>query len=778
MAKGKMSIIKSTVLLPFVSLLTILVCGGSVGVYWQQDSHNQQQWHNVANDIQDTMKLVQQADAVLMSAAASAIQRVEAVRNAYLQRDRSALYRLVQELFQELNVSSRITHFYFHQPDRINFMRVHQPDRHGDLISRHTLRMAQQSGQAVTGLEMGPLGTLALRCVVPWYHERQLIGFVEIGKEIDQELSVIAAIHQVDLHLLVDKKQLNRSDWQVGQQMLGKQTDWDAFDHHVLIHTTATDAPHPRLLPFLSAASTGLQRLHDRSIDYSHFNIISRPLANVVGQEIATLVAVQDVTSQVRQSRRAVALVLVLGLVSAAGLTLLGWRLLERLERKLNEAEERESAERQRHEQTILASENLFRSITASAQDAMIMVDDTESITLWNRSATRIFQYDEQEAIGSNLHDLIAPARFLEVARIGFQQFVASGTGNLIGRTIELWGRRKNGEEFPFELSTAAVLRDGHWHAVGILRDISQRKQAEQQLKLGFSVIEHAAEGIIITSTDGIIQMVNPAVSRITGFSVEDLVGHSPRLLRSGRHRDAFYQEMWQTIKAEGIWRGEIWNRRKSGESYPEWLSISAIFDSHGTITNYVGIFSDITQRKQFEGQLERLAFYDALTAIPNRMLFSQSLVQAIREAQRRNEIVAVLYFDLDLFKRVNDTHGHAIGDMLLQETAQRLLSVLPRKEDLVARLGGDEFAVILRAIQQPADAAQVAEKIIEVLTQPFYLHDIECRIGASIGISHFPAQSTEPDRLVEMADAAMYRSKKGGRNRYHFYDSWAVTKG
>jgi diguanylate cyclase (GGDEF)-like protein/PAS domain S-box-containing protein len=298
---------------------------------------------------------------------------------------------------------------------------------------------------------------------------------------------------------------------------------------------------------------------------------------------------------------------------------------------------------------------------------------------------------------------------------------------------------------------------------------IIERKEAEQRQKLGNSVIKHSQEGIIITDTQVNIQMVNPAFSKITGYESGDVIGQNPSLLQSGRHDEEFYNQMWQSIHEADTWSGEVWSRRKSGDIYPEWISISAIKDGRGKVTNYVGILSDITERKAFEKQLKDLAFYDSLTGIPNRTLFNERLLQALKEAARHEQKLAVFFLDLDFFKQVNDTYGHKIGDMLLQEVSKRLLSLL-REEDTVARLGGDEFAIILRTAESPEVAGLIATKIIELLTEPFILSGRECQIGTSIGISIFPEQATEPETLVKFADMAMYLAKKGGRNCYKFY--------
>ena len=292
----------------------------------------------------------------------------------------------------------------------------------------------------------------------------------------------------------------------------------------------------------------------------------------------------------------------------------------------------------------------------------------------------------------------------------------------------------------------------------------------EKRLRLGVNVIQHARQGIMITGADNIIEMVNPAFSQITGYDRTEAIGNKPSLLKSGRHDQAFYKDLWTTLQRDGHWDGEIWNRRKNGEIYPERLHISAIYDTQQQLSHYVAIFSDISLYKESEEQLERMAFFDPLTGIANRLLFRERLTQSLKELERvPDQKIGVLFLDLDHFKEVNDTYGHQTGDQLLQLVASRLTSIV-RKEDTVSRLGGDEFGIILNHIPHTSVASLVAEKIIENLSQPLQINEASCQIGVSIGITFSPDQSNDPTELISQADFAMYQAKKGGRNRANIF--------
>ena len=303
----------------------------------------------------------------------------------------------------------------------------------------------------------------------------------------------------------------------------------------------------------------------------------------------------------------------------------------------------------------------------------------------------------------------------------------------------------------------------------GVLLQCARSMLSEAERGLSAAVFENSSDAIMVSDHDNRVISVNPAFCEITGYLREEVIGKNPGMLSAGRQPREFYQEMWNCLRGSGRWDGEIWNRRKSGEIYPEWLSISTVKNQQGETTHYVGIFSDITERKQAEERVRHLAHYDALTDLPNRTLFHDRLQQALIQAQRSHDQVAVMFIDLDRFKIINDTLGHNVGDLLLQAVAQRLTNCV-RQGDTVCRQGGDEFVILLPQISHAEDAALVAQKILESVNRPFVLDGHELHIGASIGISFFPADGVDTETLMKNADVAMYRAKELGRNNYQFY--------
>lgn len=309
------------------------------------------------------------------------------------------------------------------------------------------------------------------------------------------------------------------------------------------------------------------------------------------------------------------------------------------------------------------------------------------------------------------------------------------------------------------------------------VNDLVDALQSEnKRLDLFAQVFHNSGEAIAITDGERNIIAVNASFVEVTGYAVEEVLGKNPRMLSSGKQSKEFYQGMWHSINDTGRWEGEIWNRRKNGEIFPEWQSIAAIRDGDGRVINYISIFHDITQNKEAERYFQYLAHYDSLTQLPNRTLFGDRLQQALATAKRNGQKVALLFLDLDHFKNVNDTLGHLSGDWLLQSVAERLRSCV-RETDTVCRQGGDEFLVLLSEIDGAEHAAQVAQKIIKAMSAPHLIAKKDMIITFSIGISLYPGDSDDALTMIEHADAAMYQAKAKGRNNFQVYSPIPAAK-
>lgn len=292
------------------------------------------------------------------------------------------------------------------------------------------------------------------------------------------------------------------------------------------------------------------------------------------------------------------------------------------------------------------------------------------------------------------------------------------------------------------------------------------------ELQLSATIFESASEGIVVTDRDNRIMTVNPAFTATTGYSISEVVGKNPSILSSRKQNKEFYEQMWNNLNNIGHWDGELWNKRKNGEHYAEWLSIKVVFNEDDSKRIHLAIFSDITEKKQADEIIWKQANYDLLTKLPNRQLFSDRLEHEIKIAHRTNRSLALLFIDIDHFKQVNDTLGHDIGDLLLIKATERI-SASVRESDTVARMGGDEFTAILPQIDSPEDAYRVVRAIIEKLAQPFDLNGNTVTISASIGLAIYPKDAMDGKELLQNADKAMYDAKREGRNRFCSYQQF-----
>lgn len=385
-----------------------------------------------------------------------------------------------------------------------------------------------------------------------------------------------------------------------------------------------------------------------------------------------------------------------------------------------------------------------------------------------NHKLESLLCYDSDELSGLPFYT-IYPNRqeYQQMAQRAYQRLSLGEEYNAQNRM-----RTKGGNTFWARMVGKAVnANDLEQGSIWLIEDITVQKKAEQDLRLTAAVFETSANGIFVTNSQNKIVRVNPAFSKITGYSANEVYGKSSSCLASGQHNQNFYQQMWDSVNKTGHWQGEIWNRKKKGEVYVAWLSISTITNEHCELVQYMAILTDISSLQENIEKVRYLANYDSLTRLPNRLLFHDKLLQAKTRAKRHKKLFALLFIDLDGFKPVNDNLGHALGDQLLQSVAERLQSSV-RETDTVARIGGDEFTVILNTLRTALDAGNVAGSIVQCLQQPFQVAGHEIEISASIGISVYPGDSKEIDTLVQYADTAMYQAKHAGKGCYRFYQA------
>ncbi|WP_207460409.1 EAL domain-containing protein [Azospirillum sp. SYSU D00513] len=416
-----------------------------------------------------------------------------------------------------------------------------------------------------------------------------------------------------------------------------------------------------------------------------------------------------------------------------------------------------------RYQTSARVSDRMLRERARQLYLANFFVDHVSEIVVLADADLRIAYVNTfgAQALGAPAEELIGREADL------LADFAAQG--DAAREQYETVYRTRDGRLLELEVTASRIAYEGDVYCCAIARDISARKRAEWELRLSAKVFDNAAEGIIVTNERNRIVAVNDAFCRITGYSREEVIGEDPGILGSGREEAGFFAEMWAQLDGGGQWEGEIWNRRKSGETYLEWLSIQAVRNEAGEVVNFIAVFSDITESRAQEERIRHLAQYDFLTNLPNRFLLRDRLERALAIAERHGTRVALLFVDLDRFKTINDSLGHAIGDRLLCEVGERLLETV-RSSDTVSRQGGDEFVILINDVATAEAAGTVARKILRALAHPFAIAGHDLQISPSIGIAVYPEDGTAIDTLLKNADIAMYAAKEAGRANYQFF--------
>jgi diguanylate cyclase (GGDEF)-like protein/PAS domain S-box-containing protein len=446
-------------------------------------------------------------------------------------------------------------------------------------------------------------------------------------------------------------------------------------------------------------------------------------------------------------------------LVSSAGLLFV---VLDRMSRQA------EAVAAGRAREMLRTAEACLDTIMDSLVDGLVVADQGGTIRQVNPTFTRLFGYSSEEAVGEPIEGLLAEPH-AGALRQRWRSHVEDGREALLNSRMEVVARRRDGTPFPAELSLAEMDQNGERRFVVMIHDITARRKAASRLDVAEKVLECTKEGVMVTDRRGTMLWVNQAFCRISGYERDEVLGRNAGLLKSGLQGADFYAAMWSAIREHGTWEGEMWNRRKDGEAYPEWLSIRAIADESGQITRYVGVFSDISRHKQAEETIRTLTYYDPVTRLPNRHLFNDRLTQSLERALRSDSKAALVMIGLDRFKQINETLGHQTGDLLLRAVAERLEAAL-RGEDTVARLRGDTFCCLLGDLTHDHDVHPVLSRLIDSFGTLFQVAGQEVFISGAVGIAMFPVDGNDPDDLVRKAETAMNRSKEMADHTYQFY--------
>lgn len=406
----------------------------------------------------------------------------------------------------------------------------------------------------------------------------------------------------------------------------------------------------------------------------------------------------------------------------------------------------------------------VYKSIFASSPDGILVVSNAGNILMANPAAEKLFGYEQSGLAGHSIDDLM-PTDMAARHKGYLEKYQANPQPRPMGRMNKISGRHRSGSLFPIDVMLTQVDHYGESATLCIIRDIADRLEAERKLHLANTVFQTMQEALAVTDLDGRILMVNPAFELVTEYSEAEVLGQHLSVMHSDKHDEDFYRQKWNQIRYNGEWAGEIWNRRKGGEIYQEWLSISTIRGSDGKPVQYLVVGVDMTRMNHAETPNERLAHYDLLTGLPNRLLFHSRLQKTFEYAHREQKNFAILFLDLDGFKQVNDQLGHAAGDLLLVEIARRLLHER-RETDTVARFGGDEFVIALESADGPY-IQHISENLIRAVAEPVELAGFgQVRVGLSLGWASYPEDGTDLETLLHKADTALYHAKRSGRGR------------
>ncbi|SDU35606.1 putative bifunctional diguanylate cyclase/phosphodiesterase [Halopseudomonas salegens] len=424
---------------------------------------------------------------------------------------------------------------------------------------------------------------------------------------------------------------------------------------------------------------------------------------------------------------------------------------------------------RRQQERELRISEQRFELALAGSQDGVWDWHLNSDQVHFSRQCRVMlgFPADSQADLGGKWASLLHPEDSA-AAKQALRDHLAGRTS----RFQHVHRLRHQHEGYRWFEASGRALRDPTgkpWRILGTLRDVTAQKESEERLRQAAVVFDSTTEGVVITNAHNQILNVNQAFCQITGYSADEAIGAKPNLLKSGWHDASFYQAMWQSLEHEGNWQGEVWNRRKNGEIYPQWQTINSVRDADGKLTHYVAVFADISKIKRSEQEIDFLAHNDPLTRLPNRLLLNERLENAIQRAKRQNEKVGLIFIDLDRFKAVNDSLGHSAGDELLRAAAMRMLA-RSREQDTLARLGGDEFVLLVDDIQATDALIPVAKRLLACFDKPFDIDQQALHLTVSLGISLFPDDASDARSLLTNADTALTLAKDNGRNTYAFY--------
>ncbi|MFA6242902.1 MAG: PAS domain S-box protein, partial [Candidatus Hydrogenedentales bacterium] len=561
--------------------------------YFRGDSYRDMQ--SLSNRVHGAWNSCVAAEIQLLRTQIDRITEDPALMEAWHKRDRAALAVVAEPLLERLKQAYGISHLQFMESDRRSFLRADRPEARGDLIDRHTLCAAQRTGADSWGVEPGEVGFFTLRYVRALKSEGDKPGFLEVGIELDHLVQKLSGELNLNLITLIRKERTTKETFEAGREAFGYSGQWETYPDYVVANQTLATIPR-EVEHWLTSAPKGAAESHVLRIPWyeltSSHSVVQ--LADAGGDDMAEIVVVRDTTAEGSSNQGDLVLSMALMASLSGGVLMMLWTIIGSAQRQLDGAFSKNSE-----------SEARLRAITDSAHDAIVMMDNAGRVSYWNPAAERTFGYTREEIIGRDLHTLIAPERYHEAHAAAFAVYRQSGQGAAVGKTLELGALRKDGSELTVELSLSAIQLDDGWNAIGVMRDVSERKRVEHELRKLSQAVHQSPASIVITDLSGAIEYVNPKFIEVTGYSAEEALGQNPRVLKSGDKSPDDYAELWECVTSGKEWRGEFHNKRRNGELYWESASISPIRDTEGRISHFLAVKEDITERKRAEAELQ-----------------------------------------------------------------------------------------------------------------------------------------------------------------------------
>jgi len=777
---SKKSSIQAQLLMPLLLTLVLLVGGFAAAIFSIQkfnlESSSDELIRTASSAFEHDLAEQQELLSSLQRSIVEDPVNIELLANS----DRDGLYSKNKALFNHLKIAHSVTHFYFHSVEGVNIIRIHHPQRFGDHVQRFTMTTALQTGKKSWGIELGPLGIFTLRVVLPVFKDNTLVGYLELGKEIEELIQRLETNHNVKAAFLIDKGFLNRQTWESGMGILRRESDWHLMSNHVLSYPSQTKLSQDYLSllirtsnNFITDETRNNEEQKDTRLKEFHefggepFLSVKLPLIDAAGNRVGRLVMLKSNKSYVEKVD-----LLVFWLVVVT--SIITFILVLFLRKVLSAADSRIEAQNI----NLIESQALLKNAQRIAKIGSWVLDHKQRKLSWSAETYRIFGVEPERftlTLDSFL-SLIHPEDKTAVTEAFSQSLQKQSEYQVTHRIVT----SDNSVKHVHERCETDYDSDGSpLLSKGTVQDITELVEAEKALyeseEKHRSLLNNSTSVIYMKDLEGHYLFINRKFEELFNVKNDEVEGKNDfdifpsDVAVAFRDNDSKVIESGETIQTE--------EEVPQDDGKHTYISVKfPIFDRNGETQAVCGISTDITERIRAEEKILHQAHYDALTNLPNRLLVLDRLGQLLNESERTEDCIAVVFIDLDDFKKIDDSMGHESGDKLLIEAAKRLSKVV-RLGDTVGRLGGDEFIILLNNLSRASDARPVVEKLLRIFRQPFLINDRELILTTTAGIAVHPNDGDTPSELLRNADSAMYHAKSSGRNTYSFFTE-AMNKG